>query len=259
MMQPRPVCLTIGGSDTCGGAGIQADLRVFDRLGCLGCSALTALTAQHPRRIIRIEPVSLAQLEAELLAIFEYYDVAAVKTGMLVDADRIALISGMLACYHQGKPLIIDPVMQSTSGSELLDAGGREALMHALFPHATVICPNLDEAQYLLGTTQQQGNSPEALACAITMRWPNAAALLKGGHAQNPDMSTDILCLPDGGVHLFSHDRIRLSNERAHGTGCRLASAITAWIAHGSAIPEAVGRAVEFLQQDLRTDATAEQ
>ncbi|MDQ6971431.1 MAG: bifunctional hydroxymethylpyrimidine kinase/phosphomethylpyrimidine kinase, partial [Mariprofundaceae bacterium] len=131
-MEQRPVCLTIGGSDSCSGAGIQADLRSFEQLGARGCSAITALTAQNPKAVSRIEPAPLAQLDAEIHAVFDYYPIAAVKTGMLVDAEHIAVVVAALSEHHDGGVLIVDPVMISSSGALLLDGGGRSALQKAL-------------------------------------------------------------------------------------------------------------------------------
>ena len=237
-----PVCLTIGGSDSCGGAGIQADLRVFEALGVKGCSATTALTAQNPHAITRIEPVSLAQLDAEIHAVFDYYDVAVVKTGMLVDAEHVALISALLDQRHKG-PLIIDPVMVSSSGKPLLDVGGVDALMHALVPQATLITPNLDEAAVILGAPVDDpvaavAQLREKLACAV---------LLKGGHGDG-DQLLDLLCDSGGEIRRFEHAKQAWGAEQCHGTGCRLASATAAMIAYGKGIQLSVKEAITYLQ-----------
>lgn len=241
-LEVAPVCLTIGGSDSCGGAGIQADLRVFEALGVKGCSATTALTAQNPDAISRIEPVSLAQLDAEMHAIFDYYDVAVVKTGMLVDAEHVALISALLDQRHKG-PLIIDPVMVSSSGKPLLDAGGVDALLHALVPQTVLITPNLDEAAVLLGAAVDDpvaavAQLSEKLACAV---------LLKGGHGAG-DQLLDLLCDPGGEISRFEHAKQAWSADQCHGTGCRLASAIAAHMASGCSLAQAVEKSVHFLQ-----------
>ena len=238
----RPVCLTIGGSDSCGGAGIQADLRVLEVLGAEGCSATTALTAQNPSTITRIEAVSLAQLDAEIHAIFDYYDVAVVKTGMLVDAEHVALISALLDQLHKG-PLIIDPVMISSSGKTLLDIGGVDALMHALMPQATLITPNLDEAAHLLG----EAVDDPVVAVAKLAEQLNCAVLLKGGHGDG-DTLLDLLCDGDGEISRFSHLRQIWDADQCHGTGCRLASAVAANLALGMSLTQAVENSVAFLQ-----------
>jgi len=237
----RPVCLTIGGSDSCCGAGVQADLRVFDALDVHGCSAITALTAQNPLAITRIEPVSLAQLDAEMHAVFDYYDVAVVKTGMLVDAEHIALISALLSQLHQGA-LVIDPVLVSSTGRSLLDAGAIGTLMDALIPLATLITPNFDEADALCGKdTEPSGATVIKMADRF-----NCAVLLTGGHDESEQL-TDRLCDSDGVVHEFVHARQDWNHNQRHGTGCRLASAISANLAHGKLLPQAVETAITYL------------
>jgi hydroxymethylpyrimidine/phosphomethylpyrimidine kinase len=238
----RPsACLSIGGSDSCGGAGVQADLRVFEALNVHGCSAITALTAQNPKAIARIEPASLAQLDAEIHAIFDYYDVAVVKTGMLVDAGRVALVSGLLQTLHRGR-LVIDPVMISSSGRTLLDAGAVDAVIRSLLPMATLLTPNLDEAAILLGEPVADPfgavkQLAEKLQCAV---------LLKGGHADS-DALIDLLCDRDGNITGFPHARQIWSPDQKHGTGCRLASAVSAFLAQELSLNEAVRKAIDYL------------
>jgi hydroxymethylpyrimidine/phosphomethylpyrimidine kinase len=242
--QKRAVCLTIGGSDSCGGAGIQADLRVFEALAVQGCSAITALTAQNYQSIYRIEAASLAQLDAELQAIFDVYDVAAVKTGMLLDAEHIAVVSACLDLNHHNKTLIVDPVLSSSSGKNLLDAGAIETLKHTLIKHATLLTPNLDEAAIFLGRDVDD-IVEDAATLAMQL---NCAMLLKGGHGKD-DICTDVLCKKGGEVAIFSHPKQTWSREKSHGTGCRLASAITANISKGASLHDACESAISFLQR----------
>ena len=238
----RPVCLTIGGSDSCGGAGIQADLRVFESLGVHGCSAITALTAQNPANISRIEAASLAQLDAEMHAVFDYYDVVAVKTGMLVSVEHIAVVSALLQELHTGI-VVVDPVMISSSGKRLLQDGAVDTLIQALMPMVTILTPNLDEAALLLG--ESITDAAEA-ASALTHKL-GCAVLLKGGHAV-ADQLSDILCESDGAVHIFNHPRQSWPAHKTHGTGCRLASAVTANLAHQTVMKTAVEKAIDYLQ-----------
>ncbi|MDX8392379.1 MAG: bifunctional hydroxymethylpyrimidine kinase/phosphomethylpyrimidine kinase [Mariprofundaceae bacterium] len=238
-MEQRPVCLTIGGSDSCAGAGIQADLRVFEALNVHGCSAVTALTAQNPARIIRIEAALLAQLDAELHAIFDYYDVAAVKTGMLVDAEHIAVVATALSLLHNRKPVIVDPVMVSSSGSDLLDAGGRLTMIQALLPMTTLLTPNLDEAAVFLGRNVENPETDSQLL----MQQLGCAILLKGGHGKGDELC-DVLCETDGNITPFTHPRLGWNESRAHGSGCRLAAAITAYLARGNDLPESTRQAI---------------
>jgi len=242
-MNRLPVCLTVGGSDSCGGAGIQADLRVFSELGMQGCSALTALTAQNHQKIIRIEPVSLAQLDAELHAIFDAYDVQVVKTGMLLDAEHIATLSACLDLYHENKPLVVDPVLISSSGRRLLDEGAVETLKYTLIQHATLLTPNLDEAAVFLGrpvvdVEVDTQTLQRELGCAI---------LLKGGHGQG-EILQDVLCDMKGETHVFSHKRQIWDDFQSHGTGCRLASAVAVYLAKGMALPAACEQGVSYGQ-----------
>ena len=241
-MSRVPVCLTIGGSDSCGGAGIQADLRVFQAFGVSGCSATTALTAQNPEQVSRIEAVSLAQLDAEIHALFDYYDVKVVKTGMLLDAEHVALVSALLQQLHGGV-LVVDPVMISSSGKTLLDAGGVDALIHGLLPQATLITPNLDEASILLG---EPVDDPLAAAKALT-EMLNCSVLLKGGHGAGGEL-LDILHDSEGVITQFPHPRQAWSRAQSHGTGCRLASAVAAGVSLGMSLQAAVKEAVEQLQ-----------
>jgi len=240
----QPVCLTIGGSDSCGGAGIQADLRIFAQAGIKGCSAITALTAQNPGSISRIEPVSVAQLAAEIDAIFSYYDVAAIKTGMLVDAEHVACIAGGMERHaDDSRALVVDPVMVASSGKALLDEAGRQTLTARLFPLATLITPNLPEAEQLLGHVILD---PVEDAAELALQY-RANVLLKGGH-RDGDQLTDVLVSREGEVHLFHHPRREWGAERSHGTGCRLASGIAAGIATGRELADAVRYALDLLE-----------
>ncbi len=241
-MSSLPVCLTIGGSDSCGGAGIQADLRIFEALGVRGCSATTAMTAQNPGMVARIEPVSLAQLDAELHAVFDYYDIAVVKTGMLLDAEHVAVVAALLDQLHSG-PLVVDPVIASTGGTRLLDIGGVDALQHALLPQTTLLTPNLGEASLLLG---EPVTDPEVAARLLAKKL-DCAVLLKGGHGEGDEL-LDLLCDVDGRTHHFAHARKPWSKEQLHGTGCRLASAVAAHLAAGEPLYQAVSKSIDFLQ-----------
>jgi len=242
-LKQRPICLTIGGSDSCGGAGIQADLRVFEALGVQGCSAITALTAQNHQAIHRIEAVSLAQLDAELHAIFDAYDVAAVKTGMLLDAEHLAVVSASLELNHCNKPLIIDPVLISSSGKRLLDEGAAETLKHTLIKQATLFTPNLDEAAFFLN---RKLDDKVEDAAALSMQL-GCSVLLKGGHSAG-DILTDVLCERGGEVAMFTHPKQVWNSEKLHGTGCRLASAIAANMAKGSSLHSACEASISYLQ-----------
>lgn len=237
-----PVALTIGGSDSCSGAGIQADLQTFSAFGIKGCSAITALTAQNPEQITRIESVSLLQLEAEIRAVFDYYDVQVVKTGMLYDAERIQLVAKLLKELHTGRPVIIDPVMVSSSGKILLDEMALSILKQELLPMASLITPNIPEAEILLGEVTGHDLSSQLSELF------DVPILLKGGHLGGNKL-IDILSI-DGEKIAFPHDRQQWDQESAHGTGCCLASAIAASMVQGNSLSVAVSKAINWLQSN---------
>lgn len=241
-----PAALAIGGSDSCGGAGVQADLQVFHSFGVKGCSAITALTAQNPQTISRIEPSSLEQLEAEIRTVFSHYNIRAVKTGMLYDGERIGLVASLLRQLHDGKPLIVDPVMVSSSGRTLLEPEAVGLLTDELFPIASLITPNIPEAELLMN-----GDNKEVDACRLAERF-SVPVLLKGGHLRS-DTMIDVLCI-DGEKVIFPHERQQWNEEIMHGTGCRLASAVAASIARGNAVANAVSEAVQWLQHELAAE-----
>jgi len=241
------VCLTIGGSDSCAGAGIQADLGVFQAFGIRGCSVITALTAQNPELLLRIEPAPIMQIEAEMGVIFDYYDVQAVKTGMLVDAERVHCVASRLQRHLAHQPLIVDPVMTATSGKPLLDQTAIETLKDEILPQAALITPNLDEAAVFLGRPVDDVVED---AAALMLEF-GCAILLKGGHGEGDEL-VDVLCDANGEVTPFIHARQGWSAERAHGTGCRLASAIAAGLAGNMPLAAAVSRGIEWLQIHVR-------
>lgn len=241
-MEQRPVCLTIGGSDSCGGAGIQADLRVFEALGVQGCSAITALTAQNPSEIKHIEPISIHHFAAELEAVFDYYDVTCIKTGMLYDQTHLEALMPFIGDI----PLIVDPVLIASSGTFLFDKITAKSAYAKLISHATLWTPNLEEAVFFL-----EGDIVNAHEAAqLLFEKFRTAVLLKGGHGKRNTLE-DILCT-DGRLHIFTHHKRTLSTQVSHGTGCRLASAIAAHIASGHALNHAVEQAHTWLQNDLQ-------
>jgi len=238
-MNGPEVCLAVGGSDSCGGAGIQADLAMFSRIGVRGCSAITALTAQNPDRILRVEPSPLDQFAAELQAVLSYYSVAGIKTGMLVDAGHVGVLVEAMDRHAVACPVVVDPVMVSTSGTALLDAAALALVQAELFVRASLITPNLPEAERLLGSAIDD----PVEAAAELVRRHRCPVLLKGGHGDE-DVLVDVLCMDDGDVQLFEHPRLAWSEEEAHGSGCRLASAITAHLALHAPVEQAVSQAL---------------
>jgi hydroxymethylpyrimidine/phosphomethylpyrimidine kinase len=230
--------LSIAGSDSGGGAGIQADLKTFSALGCYGMTAITALTAQNTLGVSGIHGVPPAFLKAQIQAVIEDIGVDAVKLGMLHAPEVVEVVAWAVDHYGLSK-VVLDPVMVATSGDRLIAEETVQVLVRELFPRATVVTPNLDEAALLIG---QPIRSAEALddAAGRLLALGARAVLLKGGHLPGDEV-VDLLAQADG-------ERLRLSSQRIasrnlHGTGCTLSSAIAAHLALGYELPDAVQRA----------------
>jgi len=242
-VEQRPVCLTVGGSDSCGGAGVQADLRVFEALGVQGCSATTALTAQNPERIIHIQASTINQFTAELEAITNYYNVRCIKTGMLFDQVHV----DALLPFLQGKQVVIDPVLIASSGKKLFDEATAKAAYEQLIPLATIWTPNLDEAAYFLDE-----NISNAVLAAIKLQEKyQTPVLLKGGHTKQKELQ-DTFCNAHGMINVFTHQSQDLTLNQSHGTGCRLASSIAANLSLNFSLAEAIENAQQWLQSELK-------
>ncbi|MEF7617424.1 bifunctional hydroxymethylpyrimidine kinase/phosphomethylpyrimidine kinase [Aquincola sp. MAHUQ-54] len=242
--------LTIAGSDSGGGAGIQADLKTFAALGCYGTSAITALTAQNTCGVRAIHGVPPGFLRAQLDAVLDDIGTDAVKIGMLHSPDIVHTVAAAID-RHRLQPVVLDPVMVSTSGSALIDRGAVAVLVRELFPRCKLVTPNLDEAALLVGrpltaAEQLDGAADELLAQGAR------AVLLKGGHLPG-DRVIDVLALRSGERHRFSAPRI--ASRNLHGTGCTLSSAIAAQLALGLPLADAVGAAHTYVQQALRHGA----
>lgn len=246
-----PVALTIATSDSGGGAGIQADLKTFTSRGVYGTSVLCALTAQNPEKVSNIAELEPDFIRAQLDAVFNYFDVGALKTGMLFSAQNIHLIADYLAS-RPGIPFVLDPVMVATSGSVLLQDEAITALKTKLLPAATVITPNLDEAEVLLGNRPTHSGEMEDAARHLYEAF-GTAVLLKGGHLEDSNTLVDVLCDEDG-IQEFSHERIQ--NINTHGSGCTLAAAITAELAKGHSLRPAVSSALTYLHSTLLNPST---
>lgn len=241
-MNRYPTILTIAGSDSGGGAGIQADLKTISALGAYGTSAITALTAQNTLGVRAIHPVPPAFLQEQLEAVFEDFTIDAVKIGMVNTAESALVIVGALARF---KPrfVIFDPVMVSTSGSKLIRDETIEVLWSELFPLADLITPNLDEGQILIsGKIDSLGKMKEAASEMI--RKGCKAVLLKGGHLVGETLY-DVFAQCGQDTLTFESDYIDSTN--VHGTGCTLSSAIATWVAKGSSLTEAIIFAKEYI------------
>lgn len=240
--RPVPIALTIAGSDSGGGAGIQADLKTFAACGVYGASVITAVTAQNTKGVSAVHVVPADIVAAQIDAVFSDLDVRAVKIGMVARQDVVEAIVAGLARWTPA-PLVVDPVMIATSGDSLLAPDAVAVLRDRLLPRATLITPNLPEAAALLGETvaaddaaiARQGRALLAIGCE--------AVLIKGGHGSGPE-SIDHLFTADGIVRFPAP---RLDTANTHGTGCTLSSAIAAFLARGEDLVSAVGAAKAYV------------
>lgn len=239
--------LTIAGSDSGGGAGIQADLKTFSALGVYGMTVITALTAQNTQGVQAILPVDADFVGKQMDAIFQDMGADAVKIGMLHSVEIIEMVAQKLQQYGV-KNIILDPVMVATSGDSLLQENAVHALKKHLFPIATLITPNLPEASILLNKKIQKMPDMEMYITELT-QWGSYAALLKGGHLEG-NMCMDILYTPSQyQVYEFTQEKIQTVNT--HGTGCTLSAAIAAYLAMGCNLTEAITEARKFLNEAL--------
>ena len=239
-----PIALTIAGSDSGGGAGIQADLKTFSALGCYGASVVTALTAQNTRTVALVEPASPAMIAGQMRAVLDDLDVRAVKLGMLGGAQAIATVAGGLdGC---GLPIVLDPVMVAKSGDRLLPPDAIDAL-RALLSCATLLTPNLPEAACLLGCAPATTPAQMAEQGAALRAMGAGAVLMKGGHGDGA-ICTDLLVTAQGATPFSAR---RLATRNTHGTGCTLSAAIAAGLAQGLPLVQAVGVAHRYLQRAI--------
>lgn len=242
-----PIALTIAGSDSSGGAGIQADLKTFTALGVYGASVLTALTAQNTRGVSAIHTVPPDFVARQIDAVAEDLSVAATKTGMLGDRATVIAVAESVR-RHRLHPLVVDPVMVATSGDLLLAPDAVDAVRGDLLPLADLITPNLAEAARLLSTSIAKSESDmEAQARALLSLGPKAV-LVKGGHGDSAD-AVDILVVADAPTLRFAQPRVATRNT--HGTGCTLSAAIAAYLARGEPLAEATSLAKQFVHAAL--------
>jgi len=239
--RPRlPIALTIAGSDSGGGAGIQADLKTFAALGVHGTSAITCLTAQNPKRVLGIQAARPAIVRQQMEAVFTELPPAAVKTGMLNSAAIIRTVAKFLREVRR-PPLVVDPVMVATSGARLLEPSAVRALTEDLLPWATLVTPNLAEAETLLGAKLRSVEDLRWAAKTLHQRF-HCAALVKGGHLAGLKEAVDIFF--DGKTELLL-SAPRVQGVRTHGTGCAYSAAITAYL--GQRLPQAVASAKSYI------------
>jgi hydroxymethylpyrimidine/phosphomethylpyrimidine kinase len=240
-----PIGLTIAGSDSGGGAGIQADLKTFHAFGVFGTSAITAITAQNTLGVTAIHAIPLDVVRAQIDAVVDDLPPGGVKSGMLATAKLVGAVAGAIR-DHGLSNYVMDPVMVATSGDRLLDSDAEQALVRELLPLASLVTPNLHEAGILTGTTISSLDGMRA-AAKVLVQMGAGAALVKGGH------------LPDGeaidlfwdGVQERVWRRTRMETRHTHGTGCTLSAAVAAGLAQGQALPQAVDMAVDFVARAI--------
>jgi hydroxymethylpyrimidine kinase/phosphomethylpyrimidine kinase len=239
------IALTIAGSDSGGGAGIQADLKTFQQYGVFGTSVIVAVTAQNTRGVRAVEVVPEPMISAQLIALAEDLPPAALKTGMLAEAGVVRRVARAIR-ENGWAPLVVDPVMVSTSGTRLLSTEAEEVIREDLLPLAALVTPNLEEAAALTGRMVYDPPTMER-AGATLLRFGAGAALIKGGHLEGDEI-TDVLVTPDGVRH-FS--RPRIPGGSLHGTGCTLSAAITAGFALGWPLEPSVANALDFVHRAI--------
>lgn len=242
-----PVALTIAGSDSGGGAGIQADLKTFEALGVFGTTALTCVTAQNPRAVTGIAALSADMVKRQIAAVLEAFPVRAAKTGMLYSRR---IIDAVVDVWKRGAGplLVVDPVLVAASGARLLRPDAVTALRERLIPLATVITPNIPEAELLLEHEIRDAQGALAAVKELRERY-GVAALLKGGHLKTGSVALDFFAPKDGRPTVFS--RPRRLNRETHGCGCTLSAAVTAYLALGRPLTEAVREAGDFVAAAL--------
>ncbi len=236
------IALTIAGSDSGGGAGIQADLKTFSALGVYGASVITALTAQNTRAVTMVDAASPMMIAAQIAAVFDDLDIRAVKLGMLGGAEAIRTVADGLA--GRTVPVVLDPVMVAKSGDTLLPDDAIATLIEALLPRADLLTPNLPEAARLLGCDAASDEAEMLEQGHALLALGPRAVLMKGGHGAG-DTCTDLLIGANGTLRLTAP---RQTTRNTHGTGCTLSAAIAAGLAQGLDMADAVRRAHTYLQ-----------
>lgn len=233
--------LSIAGSDTCAGAGIQQDLKTITAMGCYGATVITAITSQNTLGVQGVMSISAVEVRRQIFSVLDDLDVKAVKIGMIPDLEVAVAVVTALREHPaaQGIPVVYDPVMISTSGRVLMDPGCFEYVRDHLFRLCTVVTPNIPEAERLVGCELNTPSITDRVGAMLCTRY-RTSFLIKGGHAGGEYM-TDCLYTPDGCIGVFRAPKVNSAN--LHGTGCTLSSAIASALAQGSDLAEAVDRA----------------
>ena len=245
MRQPHPVTLTIAGSDSGGGAGIQADLKTFFAFGCYGTSVVTAVTAQNTMGVSAVHAIPLDVVGAQLTSVWDDLPPGALKTGMLATASLVSLVARYIG-QRRGPSYVLDPVMVATSGDRLLDVEAEVTVARELLPLCTVVTPNLEEARILSGSDEVASLEQMRATAKTLVDMGAGAALLKGGH-----LAGDAVDLLWDGREERVWRKPRLETRHTHGTGCSLSAAIAACLSQGMALPAATERSVLWVARAI--------
>jgi hydroxymethylpyrimidine/phosphomethylpyrimidine kinase len=239
-----PIALTIAGSDSSSGAGIQADLKTFSALGVYGVSAVTCVVAEIPGKVSRLEPISVEMVREQIEVLAKHFPIAAIKTGLLCSAAIISAVAESIVDLGRKIPVVVDPVITATGGDPLLESDAIATYQRELFSIASLITPNLDEAAQFLGDKIQDRESMKRAGKELERKF-KTAVLLKGGHLRG-DEAVDLL-FANGQVVEFTAPFVR--DVATHGTGCTYSAAITAGLAAGMPLPDSIARAKKFVTE----------
>jgi len=243
-----PRILTIAGSDSGGGAGIQADLKTFQALGAYGMSAITAITAQNTVTVRSVEAVSAKLIRDQIEAALEDFGVDAVKIGMLLKSETVSLVASLLKDLKV--PIVLDPVMVAKSGDMLLDENAIEVMLKELLPLCTLLTPNTEEATRITGINISSQTDMESAANKI-LSLGAASVLIKGGHLKVEESAVDCLLIKEADGAIYFHSP-RIKTTATHGTGCTLASAIAAYLGMGHSLEDSVRQAKAYLNAAIK-------
>jgi hydroxymethylpyrimidine/phosphomethylpyrimidine kinase len=248
-MNKPPVIWTIAGFDPSSGAGVTADLKTISSFGGYGVACITALTVQNTLGVRRVEPISPRTVLDTLQALLDDLPPDAIKIGMLSTGENASTLADFLLAHRLGCPIVLDPILRSSSGAELLDPAGTRLLRARLLPLATVVTPNRSEAKLLTGLLDSDA---ESMARALR-RLGAATVVVTGGDAANPDASEDVLAYAGGGMELLDTlSAPRIHSSATHGTGCAFSTAIACALARGQSIPAAVTSAKAFVGRAIQ-------
>lgn len=247
MTATPPRILAIAGSDSSGGAGIQADIKTITMLSGYAMTAITAVTAQNSTGVQAIVPIAPEAVASQITSCAGDIGIDAIKIGMLHDAGIVAAVAKALEDIDRSVPIILDPVMVSTSGAALIAAEAIAALRETLFPRALLVTPNLPELEHLAGRTLANTDQVVDAACELSAAY-GCAVLAKGGHTDDARI-IDILIAP--GSRAVQFDQTRIETRHTHGTGCTLSSAIATLLGHGQSLEHAVRLARDFVRRAI--------